>query len=395
VARAVTGLAGGAALVVVPFQVYEETRSTLAVGLLGLVTFGVLAPLVFVGGALADSTDRRRLALRCEAGQLLVLLLLLANATLDAPLVAVLFVALALSTASDALQGPALEAMVPRAVPRALLPAAQGWRSLQMTATGIAGPALGGLLIALGGPALAYGAAAAALALSTALLARLAPVPAPEGAARPSLRGVAEGLRFARRRRDLLGTYAVDLSAMVFGLPNAVFPALTEELGGGGVLLGLLYAAPAVGATLATASAGWVDHVRRRGAVVVAAAAAYGVAIAGLGLAPTAPLALACLVAAGAADAVSMVLRLTIWSESVPDALRGRLAALEQLSYASGPALGNAEAGAAAAVLGLRPSLVAGGVACVAGVVVAAARFPELWRYAPPRGDATAPAPAT
>jgi MFS family permease len=136
-----------------------------------------------------------------------------------------------------------------------------------------------------------------------------------------------------------------------------------------------------VGATLATASAGWVGHVRRRGAVVVVAAAAYGVAIAGLGLAPTAPLALACLVAAGAADAVSMVLRLTIWSESVPDALRGRLAALEQLSYASGPALGNAEAGAAATVLGLRPSLVAGGVACVAGVLVAASRFGELWRY--------------
>jgi MFS family permease len=168
---------------------------------------------------------------------------------------------------------------------------------------------------------------------------------------------------------------------MVFGMPMAVFPALAEELGGGGALLGLLYAAPAAGASLATASSGWAARVRRRGRAVVLAAAAFGVAIVALGVAPTAPLALLFLAAAGAADAVSMVLRGVIWSESVPDELRGRLAALEQLSYASGPALGNAEAGVAAALFGLRPSIVLGGAACVAGVAVAAARPPALWRY--------------
>jgi MFS family permease len=178
-----------------------------------------------------------------------------------------------------------------------------------------------------------------------------------------------------------MGTYTVDIIAMFFGMPMALFPAVAEEFGGGAGILGLLYAAPEVGALLATVTSGWVARVHRHGAAIIIAAAVWGVGIAGFGLAQNLALAFLGLVVAGGADMVSGIFRMTIWNQTIPDRLRGRLAGIEQVSYTSGPLLGNLEAGVVASLASVRASIVSGGALCVVGVVIAAIALPAFWRY--------------
>jgi MFS family permease len=180
--------------------------------------------------------------------------------------------------------------------------------------------------------------------------------------------------------------------AMFFGMPLALFPAFADELGGAGAL-GLLYAAPSVGSLLATLTSGWVSRVHRHGLAVIVAAAGWGVGITVLGFASSLPLALAALVFAGAADMISGIFRGTIWNQTIPDHLRGRLAGIEQLSYSAGPLLGHVESGVVAAFAGVRASIVSGGVLCIVGVAVAAVALPGLRAYDARRHDA-APEPS-
>jgi MFS family permease len=191
---------------------------------------------------------------------------------------------------------------------------------------------------------------------------------------------VVEGLRYARSRPELIGTYLIDMAAMFFGMPMALFPALAVRYGGS-TALGALYAAPSVGAFLATLTSGWTGRVHRHGRAISIAAALWGLAIVGFGLAPWLWLALLGLAAAGAADMVSGIFRMTMWNRTIPDHLRGRLASIELLSYTSGPLLGNAEAGAAASLVGLRASVVSGGALCVVAVAGTAAALPAFWAY--------------
>jgi MFS family permease len=366
--------------VAIPYQVYHLSGSSLLVGLLGLAELGPLLATAFLGGAFADAFDRRRMVQLTElalAGASGVLLL---NAALS-PHVWVLFVVAAVMAGLDGLQRPSLEALEPRLVERDELPSAGAVSSLVTTAGMIGGPALGGALIAAIGLPATYGFDVVTFAVSLGALRLMRAVPPAPDAERPSLRGIAEGFRYARGRPELLGTYGVDMVAMFFGMPNALFPALAVELGGGATLLGLLYAAPAVGALLATTTSGWVSRINRHGAAVCIAATGWGVGIVVVGLAPGIVLALVGLVVAGFADMVSGIFRGTIWNQTIPDRLRGRLAGIEQVSYSTGPLLGNVEAGVVAAVAGVRASIVSGGVLCIAGVAVAAALLPAFRRY--------------
>jgi MFS family permease len=163
-------------------------------------------------------------------------------------------------------------------------------------------------------------------------------------------------------------------------MPLALFPALAEGYGGGAVV-GFMYAAPGVGVIVAMLTSGWTRHVHRHGRAIVAGASGWGLAIAGFGLAHTLWLALAMLVLAGAADAISGLFRGVMWNETIPDELRGRLAGVEMISWSSGPTLGNAEAGFAAALVGVRTSVMAGGALCIAGSVGLALALPRFWRY--------------
>jgi MFS family permease len=282
--------------------------------------------------------------------------------------------------ALDGLQRPSLDALTPRLVERDELTAANALSSLRMTFGMVLGPVAGGVIIATAGLASAYTVDLGTFVVSLAFLALMRGVPPPPDAEPPSLRGIVEGFRYAMSRPELVGTYGVDMVAMFFGMPMALFPALAAKLGGPG-LLGVLYASPAIGAMLATLTSGWAGRVHRHGLAVLLAAAGWGVGIVVCGLAPGAVLACAGLVIAGFFDMVSGIFRGTIWDMTIPDRLRGRLAGIEQISYSSGPLLGNVESGLVASLVGVRASIVSGGVLCVAGVGIAALLLPAFRRY--------------
>jgi MFS family permease len=365
--------------VALPWQVYRLTGSTLASGLLGVAEFVPIFVMAFVGGALADAVDRRLMVRVTEALLALGTLVLVANSLLAEPRVWVLFLCAALFAALNGLQRPSLDALLPRLVAAEQLPAALALRSLNGTVSMIGGPALGGLLVATAGPAVTYSIDFVTFAASLAALWAMRAVPPPADAERPSLRSIAEGLRYARSRPELLGTYLIDINAMFFGMPMALFPAVAEGFGGASV--GLLYAAPAAGAMCVTLTSGWTKRVNRHGLCVVVAAGLWGLAVIGFGFAPTLWAALLFLALAGAADMVSGLFRMTIWNQTIPDQLRGRLAGVEMISYTTGPLLGNAEAGAVARLFGLRASIVSGGVLCVAGTALLSLLLPQLIRY--------------
>ena len=379
--RAVSFLGSMVTYVAIPYQVYRLSGSSLVVGLLGLAELVPLLATAFLGGALADAVDRRKMVRLTEAALAGASGVLLANSALWSPQLWVLFVVAAAMAALDGLQRPSLEALEPRLVDRDELPAAAAISSLVVTAGMVGGPALGGGLIATVGLPATYGFDIATFGVSLLALGRMRAVPPPAGADRPTLGSIFDGFRYARGRPELLGTYSVDIVAMFFGMPEALFPAFAVELGGGATLLGLLYAAPAAGAMLATATSGWVGRVRRQGAAVCVAAAGWGVGIIVLGVAPGAAVALAGLALAGFADMVSGIFRGTIWNQTIPDRLRGRLAGIEQVSYSAGPLLGDVEAGVVASLAGVRASIVSGGVVCVAGVAVVTALLPAFRRY--------------
>lgn len=366
--------------VAIPYQTFQLTHSSLMVGLISLAELVPLLVMPFVGGALSDAFDRRRLIQLAEIGSALGVGVLLVNALLPEPQLWILFAVVPILAALYGIFRPSLDALVPRLVTREELPAASALEGFRGTLGSIAGPALAGVVIAVAGLPAAYALDLITFVGSLATLWFMRSVPPPADAERPSLAGVLEGIRYAWSREELLGTYGVDIVAMFFGMPMALFPAIAERLGGAGVL-GLLYAAPSVGALLATATSGWVTRVHRHGLAVIVAAVVWGLGVTSFGLAPNLGLALAALAVAGGADMVSGMFRMTIWNQTIPDRLRGRLAGIEQVSYTSGPLLGNLRAGVVASLTSVRASVVSGGVLCVVGVVAAAIVLPAFRRY--------------
>ena len=368
-------------VVAVPLQVYLLTRSSLAVGLVGLAQLGPLLVCSLVGGAVADAVDRRRLLVWVQLARAALGVGLVTNALRPEPALWPLYVLTAAAAGLQAVDAPARTAAVPALVRRELLAAAAALHQILMQVGMVAGPALAGLLVARAGLAAAYAIEVVAFVLASLLAVALRPLPPGEGAARASVGSVKEGFRFLRGRRALQGTFLMDLNAMVFGMPRALFPALgTGVFGGGPGTVGLLYAAPGAGALLGALTAGWVGGVRRQGRAVLLAVAVWGAAITVFGLVSWLPLALVLLAVAGAADVISAVFRNAILQLTVPDGLRGRLSAIHIAVVTGGPRLGDAEAGAVAALAGARFSVVSGGLACLAGVALLAWRLPELDR---------------
>lgn len=369
-------------VVAIPYQVYLMTGSSLAVGLTGLAAVGPLIGLSLVGGAIADAVDRRRLLLVVQVLLAATSVGLALNASADQPALWPLYVLGALSAGLTGVDLPTRNAMIPNLVSREQFPAAAALGQILFQVGQVVGPALAGLVISRIDIAAAYWLDAASFAGAFALIAAIRPQPPHEGGTRASLASIGEGLRYVRGRRLLLGTFLIDIDAMVFGMPRALFPALGTGLyGGGAVAVGLLYAAPGAGALLGALFTGWVGRVRRQGRAVIVAVLAWGAAIAGFGLTPWLPLGLVLLAVAGAADVISAVFRNTILALSVPDNLRGRLSSVHIAVVTGGPALGDAEAGAVAAATSPQVSVVSGGLACLLGVAVLHRLLPELARY--------------
>jgi MFS family permease len=367
--------------VAIPFQLYEETRSTLLVGMLGLAALVPLLVVPIYGGAVADAVDRRRMLLFSDVAQLLVTGGLLVNALLPNPSVWFLFVGEALGTAAYGFQRPARNALTPRLVREDQLLAAIAVEDVVFTLARVAGPVMAGVLIAVVGLGGAYAIDMATFAASLGAIWLLPPAPPAPDADRPSLQSILDGFRYVRRKKVLLGIFVVDTNAMIFGMPRALFPAFAEKLGGGAGVLGLFYAAPFAGALLASLTSGWMMTVRRQGLGVCAAAAGWGIAIALVGFAEAVWFALIFLAAAGAADFISAVLRSNILLTVTPDSMRGRLSGIELAQVAGAPEIGNVEAGIVASLASVRASIVSGGVLTVVGTVAVALAIPALVRY--------------
>jgi MFS family permease len=366
--------------VAVPYQVYLVSHSVLLVGSLGLAELAAILIFALLGGALADAADRRLMVLLTEAGLMVASLVLAGNSLLPHPVLWLIFALVVLQASLDSLQRPSLDALLPRLVDRAELPAAAALNSVRGTLGMIAGPSLAGVLVAVAGLPATYVVDVATFVVGLVCLALMKAVPPPAGAERPSMRRVVEGIRYARSRPELIGTYVVDIVAMLFGMPMALFPAIAQGLGGPSVL-GLLYAAPSVGAFTFAATSGWTRRVHRHGMGVIVAATLWGVAIIGFGVVPGLASALVFLAIAGAADSMSGMFRQVIWNQTIPDSLRGRLASIELLSYSVGPTLGNFEAGVVASLTSIRFSIVSGGVLCVVGCVLCALALPAFRDY--------------
>ncbi len=378
-------LGGMVSYVALPFQLYHLTGSNFAVGALGLAQLVPLIACGLYGGALADRVDRRSVLVATGAAQCVLTVVLLANAAMPRPSVWLIYTIAVLLVVAQSLQRPSREALTPRVVRHDQLPAAVTLSSIGLQSGMLAGPALGGLILATAGAAWAYAVDVAGLVVATILFTRIGKYPPLQESVQAGLagtvRGIADGLQYAVRRKDLLGTYVVDLAAMFLAMPTVLFPAFAADVLDRPTALGLLYSAGTVGSLVATATSGWTARVHHHGRAVVLAAATWGAAVVLAGLAPSVWLALVALAVAGAADMISGVFRSVIWHQTIPDERRGRLAGIEMLSYSMGPMGGEARAGLVADATSVRTSIVSGGALCVVGVGLVAAWLRDFWTY--------------
>ena len=378
--------------IALPYQVFVLTGSTLAIGVLSI--FQLVPILVFAlgAGSLADVVDRRKLLMVTQSGLALASLGLLLLALHGSPPVVLLFLIAAVAAGLSAVDQPTRGSSIPRLVPPERLPAAIALNQLSYQTASIIGPAIGGLLIATIGLAGAYVVDVLTFTATLTALFKIHPLPPIGAVTRPGLAAIKEGLRYVRQKRVILSTFAIDLNAMIFGMPTALFPVLALEVFRTGPAgFGLLAAAPAVGAFIGALTSGWVSHVERTGRAILFAVIGWGLAITAFGLATFSfPLALLFLAAAGAADVFSAVIRSTLVQLETPDGLRGRVTSIHTLTVMSGPRLGDVEASVVAALVNPQFAVVSGGIACVLGVWVVARAFPELVHHTIRRTPPTA-----
>jgi MFS family permease len=342
--------------VAVPIQVYAQTRSPVAVGLVGLAGLVPLVVFGLYGGAIADAFDRRKLVLLSTSGQLLLALVLVAQALGELGSTALLYVVIAAQAALFAIEHPARQAVIPRLLPVQLLPSANALRQVEFNLGVTVGPLLAGVLIARFGYEAAYAVDALSFAAALLAVAGLPAMPPTGGGRRAGTASVLEGLAFLRTRQVLLMTFVLDLVAMVFAMPRALFPALAEQVyGGGAQTAGLLYSALAAGALAGALFSGWFGRVHRHGVAVLVAIFAWGLAVTLFGFTDVLELGLLCLAAAGLADMVSAVFRTAILQAAARDEMRGRLGGVFIVVVAGGPRVGDARAGAAASSSACRP----------------------------------------
>lgn len=366
--------------VAIPFQIKELTNSYVAVGIVGAIEIIPLIVFGLYGGVLADYVDRKKMVWATEAAALVLSGILLLNSLSAEPKVWVIYVVAGLFASVDGLQRPSADAILPRIVGHKDLPAASALMSLRWQMGVIIGPTIGGIVISTISISAGYGFDVFTFFISLIFLARVGSVPASSEAEKPSLRGLLDGIKYAFSRQDLTGTYLIDLAAMFFAMPTALYPFWADQLGAPWAL-GFLYAAVTVGSVVVTLTSGWIKTYRFHGRAIIWAAIGWGAAIAMAGLSNSLILVLFFLAIAGGADMISALFRGTIWNQTIPDNLRGRLAGIELLSYSLGPLAGQLRAASMAAVTSLSFSVTAGGLICVFMVALLASFLPKLRKY--------------
>ncbi|MBV9215605.1 MAG: MFS transporter [Acidobacteria bacterium] len=365
--------------IVVPWQMYQLTQSSAMVGYLSLAEFIPMFCLAFLGGALADYVDKRKMLRFTEIGQTTLTALLIVNTLLPHPQVWALFVIIAVHAGLAALQRPAFESFIQKVIPVEMMSAVMALNSIRFSMGMIVGPAIAGVIATQFSPAVAYSIDLVTFAASLTAVFMIRFVPPPENADRPSVDAVKKAWKYAFSRQELIGTYFIDIAAMFFAFPQALYPALAAIYGS--QYVGFFPAAIAIGALSASITSGWTKGVQRHGLMVIMAAIFWGVAIVFFGLASSLVPALIFLAAAGFFDMISGIFRGSIWNQTIPNYLRGRLASIEMISYLTGPMLGSAKMGIVAERFGVKAALVSGGGLCVVSVVGAALFLPRFARY--------------
>ena len=366
--------------VALPYQVKQLTDSYVAVGLLGALEIIPLIIFGLYGGVLADARDRRSIAIFTEVAFFASVLLLAINAHLNKPQLWPIYILALVMASLDGIQRPSLDAIIPRVVPRDQLAAASALSGLTRNATFIFGTALGGIVVTSMSATTSYLVDSLTFLISAAIIFRLPKIPSTNENQKPTFKAITEGASYAWSRKDLLGSYLIDTTAMVFAFPNALFPFLAEDFHSQSAL-GLLYCAGAVGALIASATSGWTQRIHRHGLGIIWSATIWGIGIAIVGLGNSLPIALLGLAIAGGADMVSVIFRNLLWNATIPDHLRGRLASIELLSYSVGPQLGQMRASFSAQLFGLRKAFISGGILCVVAVLACANSLPALKKY--------------
>jgi MFS family permease len=385
----ITSLGSQFTLIAVFVQVRDLTGSAAAVGATGLAYFAGLVAGSLACGAVLAAWDRRRLLMVAQVGLAAGSAMLLGGALAGEPALWMIYAGLAVLAASSAIDGPTRSAMTARLVGAPLMPAAQALNQVVWNTAALLGPALAGLVVYKWGVTVAYTidlVSIACMFVAAAMLHAMPPLASDRNDT--GLSAIREGFSFARRNRLIMSTFVIDLIAMIFGLPRALFPFLIVEQFdrqpgevGTAFALGLLFAAPAVGALLGALTSGWTGRVRQQGLAVIVSVAAWGAAIAAFGWSGTwLWFGLAMLAVAGWADVISAIFRMTILQMAAPDRLRGRLFGIHILVVTGGPRLGDVEAGVVARLVSPTFSVVFGGLACVVGALVVALAYPELRR---------------
>jgi MFS family permease len=366
--------------VAVPVQVYSISHSSLMVGLVGLAGLAPIVVFGLYGGAIADAVDRARLYFWASVGTWLVTLALLAQTVLSVRSVPIILVLVAVQSALFAIASAARGAIIPRIVPTELMPAANTLNYTVGNIGQVVGPLIAGVLVSFNhGFAYAY-AIDSVLFLAALYSAFRLPSLPPDGQVnRAGFRSVIDGLKFISGHPVLVMSFGVDIVAMVLAMPRSLYPEVAAERFHG--VVGPLYAAIAIGALIAGVGSGWIGRVKRQGVALTCAVVAWGIAVALSGLAHELWLMVILLAFAGAADLVSAVYRQTILQTYAPDQMRGRMQGVFIAVVAGGPRLGDVRAGGTAAISGATFSWVAGGVACVVVVLIAAVCARQFWNY--------------
>jgi len=380
VSGVITRFGSALTMVALPFQIKELTNSYIAVGAMGAVEILPLTIFALWGGVLADKVDRKKMVWRCEAGALLCSTALLVNSTFHEPSLLVLYFVAAGFATVDGLSGPSFSAMIPRLVDHDDMPSAMALMSLRWQFSAIIGPAIAGIIIATSGVKTAYAIDIVTYIFSVFFILRIAAVPPLQEVASKSIRAMFGGLQYAASRKDLMGTYIVDLIAMFFAMPNALFPFWADQIHSRWAL-GFFYTAGILGSLLVTATSGWMKNFTRHGWAITWAAIGWGVCIALAGTTRSLWVVLLFLGLAGASDQVSALCRNTLWNQTIDDEYRGRLAGLELLSYSVGPLSAQLRASTFAAITTLRTSVISGGLLCIGFVGFAAAKLPDFRNF--------------
>lgn len=366
--------------VAIPYEVYQLTKDNWYVGALGVVQLVPVLVFGIIGGTIADRLNRKKLIIYSEIVMCLVVIGLLINSLQEKPSIALIFVLVAIMQAVLGFHRPAMEAMTQKIVSADDYSSIGALGSFRYSVSAIAGPSMAGLIIAQFGLSAAYCFDVITFLVALFFLFKIRFNETPENHAKNPIEQAKEGLRFSVSKPELIGTYLIDIVAMTFAFPVALFPALSETFGGA-KSAGILFSSMAVGALVATLFSGWTGNIRTHGRMVVIAACLWAVFICLVGFTNSLWGAFLFLALAGAADMISGLFRQVIWNQTVPNEMRGRLSGIEMISYMSGPLIGNTRAGWVASKFSVSISLWSGGLICFIAVILTALFLPKFWKY--------------